>query len=334
MEFSRKKHVYLCLLSSGLVYWMALSYIEMVTNDEKEELAIISTICFYCCVYLGRYLAQQWSLRAAEIDTSKLMGLGALVTCALVWLFIHADYPLRSMPAINLLLYWLPYVVMGVALGIFIKLMRISQQRLGYAKANQAQTESELQLLQSQLSPHFLFNTLNNLYGISITRHQEMPGLLLKLSELLRYSVYEAKEQFVPLNDEIAYIQNYLTFERIRIGARLHLTTDFPATADNILIAPMLLIVFIENAFKHAKNSTDQHIYIDMRLKVWSNFIQFEIQNSHQVQEGENAKKYSGFGLNNVKKRLDLLYPNQYDFSINDSAGFYTVMLQLNKKVK
>jgi LytS/YehU family sensor histidine kinase len=334
MKFSRKQHVYFCLVSAVPVYWMALSYIEMVTREETEELAIISTICFYCCLYLGRYIAQIWSMRAGEIDNSKMMGLGAFVTFLLVWLFVHADYPLTTMPALNLLLYWLPYIVMSVALGMFIKLMRIGQQQLGLAKADQAQTQSELRLLQSQLSPHFLFNTLNNLYGISITRHQEMPGLLLKLSELLRYSVYEAKEQFVPLNDEIAYINNYLTFEKIRIGERLHLTVDFPTTVDNILIAPMLLIVFIENAFKHAKNTTDHRIYIDMRLKVWSNFIQFEIRNSHQIQEQGAFNKFSGVGLDNVKKRLDLLYANQYDFSINDTAGFYTVMLQLNKKLK
>lgn len=323
-----------CLLSAFPVFWMALSYIDMVTTGGTGELASISTICFFCCLYLGRYIAQVWSTHAGQIDNSKLLALGGLVVFLLIWMFVHADYPLPSMPALNLLLFWLPYVVMVVALGTFIKLMRIGQQQLGHAKADQAQTQSELRLLQSQLSPHFLFNTLNNLYGISITRHQEMPGLLLKLSELLRYSVYEAKEQFVPLRDEIDYINNYLTFEKIRIGERLHLTVDFPASVENILIAPMLLIVFVENAFKHAKNTTDHRIYIDMRLKVWSNFIQFEIRNSHQVQEQGAFNKFSGFGLENVKKRLDLLYGSQYDFSINDSAGFYTVMLQLNKKEK
>ncbi|WP_188626288.1 sensor histidine kinase [Pedobacter quisquiliarum] len=334
MEFSRKQHVAFCLLSTFPVFWMALSYIEMVTTGGTGELASISTICFFCCLYLGRYIAQVWSTRAGQIDNSKLLALGGLILFLLIWMFVHADYPLLSMPALNLLLYWLPFVVMVVALGTFIKLMRIGQQQLGHAKADQAQTQSELRLLQSQLSPHFLFNTLNNLYGLSITRHQEMPGLLLKLSELLRYSVYEAKEQFVPLQDEIAYLNNYLTFEKIRIGERLHLTVDFPTSVENILIAPMLLIVFVENAFKHAKNTTDHRIYIDMRLKVWSNFIQFEIRNSHQIQEQGAFNKFSGVGLENVKKRLDLLYGNQYDFSINDSAGFYTVMLQLNKKIK
>jgi len=334
MEFSRKQHIAFCLLSAFPVFWMALSYIDMVGSGGTGELATISTIVFYCCLYLGRYVAQVWSMRAGEIDNSKLMALGGFVVFLLVWMFVHADYQLPSMPALDMLLFWLPYVVMVVALGTFIKLMRISQQQLGLAKADQAQTQSELRLLQSQLSPHFLFNTLNNLYGLSITRHEEMPGLLLKLSELLRYSVYEAKAQFVPLNDEIAYINNYLAFEKIRIGERLQLTVDFPQTADQILIAPMLLIVFVENAFKHAKNTTDHRIYIDMRLKVWSNFIQFEIRNSHQIQEQGTSNKFSGVGLENVKKRLDLLYPNQYDFSISDSAGFYTLMLQLNKKVK
>jgi LytS/YehU family sensor histidine kinase len=160
-----------------------------------------------------------------------------------------------------------------------------------------------------------------------------IPPLLLKLSELLRYSVYDAKELFVPLKDEVAYINNYIEFEKIRIGDRLVIKSTIDEIGENLKIAPMILIIFIENAFKHAKNSTDENIYIDMELKTFANSILFTVKNSYQVnEEGGIAGKYSGFGLDNVQKRLALLYPNQYDLKLEANDGFYKVMLQLKIK--
>lgn len=335
MKFKLSNHLLLCLLFGIPVYWTALYYIELAVNRELEELAVAATIGFFGFLYVGRYAAQLFATPEKTISNTWLLILGGIPPVCLIWLFVHADFPLITSPALNLLLYWLPFMVLSLTLGTFIKLIRINQQRLGEARAGEAHSQSELRLLQSQLSPHFLFNTLNNLYGISISRHQDMPGLLLKLSELLRYSVYDAKEQFVPLEDEIAYINNYLAFEKIRIGGRLKLQTDFQGLEEGTLIAPMLLIIFIENAFKHAKNSIEDLIFVDIKLKTWSGFIQFEIRNSHHVGEENVMKgKHSGFGLENVKKRLDLLYYNQYDLKFANSSGFYTVMLQLSKKTK
>jgi LytS/YehU family sensor histidine kinase len=147
--------------------------------------------------------------------------------------------------------------------------------------------------------------------------------------------VYESNERFVPLKDEIAYINNYIEFEKIRIGNRLVLTTDIEKIDDpNIKIAPMLLIVFIENAFKHAKNTAEQQIFIDMSIKVWGNSILFSIKNSHTSASKENNAfdKNSGFGLANVSKRLKLLYPNEHILEIQHGNETYQVMLQLKMK--
>ncbi|WP_191908705.1 sensor histidine kinase [Larkinella humicola] len=225
---------------------------------------------------------------------------------------------------------------MSIAIGMLIKLGRITvENQLQESKAVAEQSQSELHLLQSQLSPHFLFNTLNNLYGISISQHEKIPTLLLKLSDLLRYSVYDAKELFVPLRDELSYINNYIDFEKIRIGDRLTLTTSVEdLTHADLKIAPMLLIVFIENAFKHSKNTTEPYISIDIHLKTWGNSILFAVKNSHGATSGESGflEKNSGLGLANVKKRLDLLYPNAYELTIQNEGGFYQVMLQLKVK--
>lgn len=333
MKSNLRNHVLIGIVACIPVYWAALFYIEVVTQQEIEELAVAATICFWGCMYIGRYFAQLWSSYKRRVPSYSLIILATLISGNVFWLFIHADYPLDDNPALNLLLYWLPFILIGIALGMFIKFIRVSERNLQEANSTAAHNQSELQLLQSQLSPHFLFNTLNNLYGISLTQQQKTPALLLKLSELLRYSVYETKELFVPLKDEIVYINNYIEFEKIRIGERLVISTSIENLDENIKIAPMLLIVFIENAFKHSKNSTDKNIHIDIELKTWANSILFSVKNSYQVNEQSNIReKSSGLGLDNAKKRLELLYPNQHDLKLECKNGFYNMMLQLKTK--
>jgi LytS/YehU family sensor histidine kinase len=217
-----------------------------------------------------------------------------------------------------------------------IKVMHaVTQNQLTEAKSQAAHSQSELNLLQSQLSPHFLFNTLNNLYGLSITDHQKIPPLLLKLSELLRYSVYDASEIYVPLRNEMAYIKNYIEFEKIRIGDRLVLSTDLEEMIDpEAKIAPMLLIVFIENAFKHSKNTASPEIFVNISLKTWGSSILFSVRNSYGREEEENnmLNRNGGVGLPNVNKRLELLYPNAHELNVRNDELFYTVELQLKMK--
>jgi len=248
---------------------------------------------------------------------------------------LHADFPFAGTVAINLMLYWLPFVTMSLATGVLIKVMRaMGAEQLNAARRSAAKSESELRLLQSQLSPHFLFNTLNNMYGLSLKQHEKIPPLLLKLSDLLRYSVYGSNETFVPLRDEIGYINNYIDFERIRLGERLSLETDIELpSGSKALIAPMLLIVFIENAFKHSKNTADEKIFISISLKTWNDLVLFSVKNSHSRQE-KQFDMNSGFGLNNVRQRLELLYPDAYELDIHEDDHSYSVVLSLKKEMK
>jgi len=206
------------------------------------------------------------------------------------------------------------------------------QSQLQEAQSIAEHTRSELGILQSQLSPHFLFNTLNNLYGISISQHEKIPPLLLKLSDLLRYSVYESKELMVPLKDEITYIRNYIEFEKLRIGERLTLNTDLDSVEDHqVKIAPMLFIVFIENAFKHSKNTPEEKIFIDISLRVNNDSVLFSVKNSyHKAIDNHNIQlKNSGLGLENVTKRLELQYPHKYILKTEDDGKIYSINLEL-----
>ncbi len=330
--FGKNLYIFLSLLFSIPLFFMIETYVRAIGIHEDEAVAATVTFLFVIGVFAGRYLSQLWISPAKPISNEYIIAMGILIIGCVIGLFA---LPFQGNKAVRLL-FWLPFILIPLALGMLIKMVRTNvQHQLREAQTTAAQSKSELQLLQSQLSPHFLFNTLNNLYGLSITQHEKIPPLLLKLADLLRYSVYDVKEVFVPLQDELAYINNYIDFEKIRIGERLLLRTAIePLPKPDIKIAPMLLIVFIENAFKHSKNTADETIFVELTLKTWSDSILFSVKNSYNpTQEAENSpEKHSGFGLVSVRKRLELLYPNEYDLKIEAKDGFYHVMLQLKMK--
>lgn len=334
--FGSKLYLILACVAGIPIYIAVKGYVESIQVYADDSVTFAATVFFILGVFTGRYISQVWASGLKTFPKDILSGLALLIIASIAWLFFHADFPLPGRTAINLLLFWLPFLLISIASGVMIKVMHaVTQNQLTEAKSQAAHSQSELNLLQSQLSPHFLFNTLNNLYGLSITDHQKIPPLLLKLSELLRYSVYDASEIYVPLRNEMAYIKNYIEFEKIRIGDRLVLSTDLEEMIDpEAKIAPMLLIVFIENAFKHSKNTASPEIFVNISLKTWGSSILFSVRNSYGREEEENnmLNRNGGVGLPNVNKRLELLYPNAHELNVRNDELFYTVELQLKMK--
>lgn len=304
--------------------------------------SITATACFFAGVYLGRYFSFAFRYTNTYIHSALVAGFTILlfVLIALVNILVNKlsgpnNSGSRLLPPKYVLLI-LVFFFLGIVAGILIKLVLGKiQQRIELAEAEAAQSKSELRLLQSQLSPHFLFNTLNNLYGMSMTEADKVPSLLLRLSELLRYTVYDAKEIYVPLSSEVNYLTNYLEFEKIRLGERLELSCAIDQISDNaITIAPMLLIVFVENAFKHASNTRLEKIQIQIALQTNGNAIHFSVWNSCPIAEADDSNTLvsGGMGLENVKKRLALLYKGAYDLTIKKDTGFYIVTLRIHAK--
>ncbi|MFD1140120.1 sensor histidine kinase [Larkinella insperata] len=334
-SFDFKRSLRLTLLIAIPVYFISVFYTGTVVPKDEEQAALAATLFVLIGLYMGRYISQIWT--AKPVPSGLLVILSVISMACIVWLFVHAEFPLRDRAALNLLLFYVPLFILSIAVGMLVKLSQMTvNKQVQEANARAEQSQSELYLLQSQLSPHFLFNTLNNLYGLSLSQPDKIPTLLLKLSDLLRYSVYDTKELFVPLSEELAYITNYIEFEKIRIGERLTLTTSIENTLPaDLPIAPMLLIVFVENAFKHSKNTTDQNVVIDISLKTWGQSVLFSVKNNHTINADNDTQpleKNRGLGLVNVRKRLELLYPNAHDLTIQNQDGFYQVMLQIKVK--
>jgi len=316
------------------VFAVTSSYGRYFSERHANDIALLTSVYFIVSVYIGRYLSRLFIKENGTIPLQVFITLTIIIITCVILVFSLAEFTTHlNRTFLRILFIGLPFTSLCLSLGALAKLIRTTiKNQLVEAKAVAEQSQSELRFLQNQLSPHFLFNTLNNMYGLSLTQHEKVPGLLLKLSDLLRYSVYEAKELHVPLKNELAYIKDYIEFEKIRVGDKLELNTSFEEPVDPaITIAPLLLIVFIENAFKHSKNTTEQKIYINITLKTWANSILFSVRNSSSGNANNNKllNENSGFGLENVTKRLDLLYKDKYDLKIEEQDSYYDVMLQL-----
>ena len=329
-------HALFCAIVAALFYAGVLSLQAANFRLGGRPEIMMRLLFFVGCLYTGRWIFQQWYLRNRIIPFILLSLLSFFAVAVAWWLVTRFVLGHPYAGFLEVIFSVMPFFTIGIVLGMLLKLIRATvQKQVREAAAAAEQKQSELSLLQSQLSPHFLFNTLNNLYGLSITRPERLPALLLKLSDLLRYSVYDTKKTFVPLAEELAYIQNYLDFEKIRISDRLLLKTDIPSVADSrLLVAPMIFIVFIENAFKHAKNTLDQKIYIDISLTLPGDGILFSVRNSTggARDTGNVLNEHSGLGLANTIKRLDLLYGS--DYALQQSAGKDVYTIELKLKIK
>lgn len=187
---------------------------------------------------------------------------------------------------------------------------------------------AEVNNLKSQIAPHFLFNTLNNLYGLAVDKSDKLPDLMLRLSSLLRHSLYETQRPQVPLNAEIEVLKSYIGLERIRLEDDLVL--EFGNTVpegSGLGIAPLLLIVFIENAFKHSKGIRSGPVMIDIKTMLEGDRFMLTVTNNY---DSSTPASPQGIGLINVKRRLEVLYPlGKHALDIRRDADFYTVTLQL-----
>ena len=184
---------------------------------------------------------------------------------------------------------------------------------------------AELAFLKSQINPHFLFNSLNSIYSLAYRQSKTTPEAILKLSDIMRYMLYECNDNRVDLAKELQYLQNYIDLQKIRLGSQAYVDFEVNGLVGNQQIVPLMLISFIENAFKHGvTNNPDTPIFI--RMDIMPNQLHFKVVNKKHT---FNKDDLGGIGLNNVKRRLDILYPGKYELNINNSADVYSCELSL-----
>ncbi len=192
--------------------------------------------------------------------------------------------------------------------------------------------QSEIKFLKSQINPHFLFNTLNSLYALTLMKSDKAPEIVIKLSEMMRYMLYESNERRVPLQKEVNYIENYLEMETLRQSGRPDIKLKIEGNITEQTIAPLLFIPFLENSFKHGLNHQINEGYVHVNMKVFENKLLLRIVNSKPSAMPTNPPlemKSGGIGLVNVQRRLNLLYPEQFKLDITENDTEHIVELSL-----
>lgn len=320
-----------------IVFWVVIFFLYILLKEYPARMSGITLICL---------VLQETLELIIPCYTQNLLVLPLLKRRK--WIAGILLYILQLLILIN----FLPYLLNGVgalfaavfhitdtvdwrdqhfafSMVAFTVIATLSKTGIDRLIREKEQKENELRHLKGQLNPHFLFNTLNNLYGLSVTGSKKLPELMLKLSDLMRYSLYDTGQYYVGLQKEVDYIANYIDLERIRLSDHTDIRFQLEGDTTEQYIAPLLMIVFIENAFKHFSVAKGKAAYIHVLLSVTGGELQLNVKNS--VDPGFTpvapAKRNGGLGLKNARQRLDLIYPGQHRLTINRSAESFETNL-------
>lgn len=211
----------------------------------------------------------------------------------------------------------------GITSGIVL-FKHWMQKQQEWMQAEREKVVSELQLLKAQVHPHFLFNTLNNIYSFSLENSPKTPGLILKLSSLLSYMLYDCKAEEVSLEKEIEIMKNYIDLEKERYGNKIDISVNIEGDIKDKFIAPLLLVPFLENAFKHGISEQLETPWLSIDINVKQFILSCKIVNS---KDEITPVSKSGIGIQNVKQRLRFLYPGKHELKLTDEGAFFVVSL-------
>ncbi|HZH38004.1 MAG TPA: histidine kinase [Flavisolibacter sp.] len=328
---------FLYSFSSGL---LKKSYFQQLPVSALEAVLYLVPHIFlaYSLIY---YATPRLLLKGKYLQTAvAVMGL-FLITgfiSSLISVYVLSDirfyiFGIKSLPRhneINLYLGLMAGLRGGITVGgmaAAIKLMKFwyvkEQRNLQLQKEN---ISAQLQLLKAQVHPHFLFNTLNNIYSSTQVTSPEGANMIMGLSGLLRYMLYECNQPLVPLTREVKMLEEYIALEKIRYGNNLDINVELPPAETGVSIAPLLLLPFVENSFKHGTSNMLEQPWISLTITVEGDWLKMKLLNG---MAGEEKKEPCGIGLKNVRQRLAFLYPDKHTLSITSEEEIFIVNLKL-----
>ena len=229
----------------------------------------------------------------------------------------------------------LVYVPSVTFIPIFMASLKVIKdtyrQRQRIETLKREKTKAELNYLKAQIHPHFLLNTLNNLYALTLKKSDKAPETVIKLSEMLVYILYKCDEKFVSLDSEIKLLENYISLEKLRYGDNLKLSFNKKIADESAKIAPLILLSIVENAFKHGVSGETDNAEIRIDLELIGDSFTFEVFNTKtEIEQRDETDYKKGIGFSNVKKQLDLVYGNKYSLDVTEKERSYKVLLKLD----
>ncbi|WP_447636284.1 sensor histidine kinase [Flavobacterium microcysteis] len=340
-------------LAQHLLFWsvIVITFVPAGLLDEHNDPVWVILLFNFCIhvpqilasYFLAYYLLPKFVLKKKYFLSLILFLLSAYLFSALArFLTIHVGEEIvRTPPFVQESVYeiltdinslvakYFPAVFSISFQFLFVKyVINNEQKKSEIRQLEQKKTETELKMLKAQLNPHFLFNTLNNIYSLSLDNSPKTANAIGKLSDILDHVLYKCNNQFVSLSSEIELLKNYIELEKLRYDDRLEITFD-TSLENDIEIPPLLLLSLVENAFKHGAGEDSGS------PKIWISIIQakdvFTFKISNTISSDYVSKDREKIGLTNIKKQLDLIYPNNYSLDIKQTVNSFSVILQINQ---
>lgn len=320
-----------------LYEWLGNAAVGSEYRRYAINAAVIVPISFCATWVTVHVLIEQFFLKGKRTTFWILFAATAIVFILLRRAFnYYYTYPLYYPEGQQTMSFLFPpkLIIEGVNMYLIVALYAMFYfLRAWYEQQRTAQqlqkdkAEAQLELLKSQVQPHFIFNTLNNIYSYAQQNNQQTPELIYRLSALLSYMLYDSRETTIPLSKELEYINNYIELEKIRYGKRLDVSLNVFNPVDHFRIAPLLLLPLIENSFKHGVSNNIKDGWIRLDIALNDGWLSVKIENSCDDRVNGTASTRNGIGLENVKKRLDILYQDNYEFKcIKENDSFLTIL--------
>lgn len=324
-----------------VLFWLLVFLFLLLLNEGQWSfqltftVELINVLFFLIIVYFNLlYLIPNYLTDKKFILYGALLVVFALLLAPIkivILYFVFSAYPEAQAALIyDQVYFFLSHFVVAGSSTIFKIISDWARHQREKKELQTRSMQTELQFLKSQINPHFLFNTLNNLYALTLKKSDKAPEIVIKLSEMMRYMLYDCNEKRVFLEKELKYIENYLDLEKLRQGKKVDIQFTLDGEVNKQKIAPLLFIPFLENSFKHGLSNVLTHGYVHILVKIEGDKLMFRIENSKPERIASSEfKQVGGIGLVNLKRRLYLQYPDQHELTISETPTHYTATLHI-----
>lgn len=341
--FTSVNHPLLRLLQH-LVFWVLSFFVFLYvfkTGVRAEKIDYVYTLLFHVTLLPAVYLNLKWLLPRFAKRNTFLYVLSVIALILLFsWInyqffqswssFILPDYFFISYFSFTeICLFFIVYVVLTSLIRLSKSWFTVNELQRKLLQAESEKTQIELKALRSQINPHFFFNTLNSIYSMALERDGRLPNTVLQLSDLMRYFLYESKGELVPLDKEVAVLQDYISLQKLRSAETLETSVQIEGDLARYKIAPLLLIIFVENAFKHGAKGNTGKTFVHLLLQAKGNELNFRLENNMGEVDEVESQQYKGVGLENAKRRLQLLYRGRHQLQTEHIGNSFIVQLNL-----
>ncbi len=340
------KNKYLIRIAQHLAFWTLSFYILLnmfSLSDRVVKIDLIYTSVFHVSLIVGVYLnllilipfflsKKKYVLFSVLliIDILFSTGLNILILDKLMEVVFPGYYFISYYDFFDIMKFQIVYIFLTSLLKLSKGWFSLLESQNKLMQLQKEKIATELKALKAQINPHFLFNSLNNIYSLSLKKSTLAPEIVLKLSSIMRYMLYETTGEFVLLKKELNIISDYVELQRIRSDGKAKIELLIKGHAADYKIAPLLFIPFIENAFKHGVKASLDASFVNINIEIGENNITFLSENNKGEIDETEAKDYNGIGLENVKKRLELIYKDRYSLEIIDQDDRFVVKLELD----